>query len=78
MFVVIVFFFVCLFVLFCFFVVVFVFVVVLLSCLFFFFFFFSKFCTYRIRPRYRTVRLGLSKILGKLVKYVPAFTKSTG
>ena len=33
---------------------------------------------YRIQPNYRTVRLGFSKILGKLaVKYVPPYTKGT-
>ena len=33
---------------------------------------------YRIRPNYRTMRLGFSKLLGKLVvKYVPTYTKGT-
>ena len=33
---------------------------------------------YRIRPNYRTVRLGFSKLLGKLViKYVASYTKGT-
>ena len=34
--------------------------------------------TYRIQPNYRTVRIGFSKMLGKLVvKYVPTYTKGT-
>ena len=33
--------------------------------------------TYRIQPNYCTVRLGFSTILGKLVKYVPYYTKDT-
>ena len=34
--------------------------------------------TYRIRPNYRTMHLGLSKLLGKLVvKYVTTYTKGT-
>ena len=33
---------------------------------------------YRIQPNYRTVRLGFSKMLGKLVvKQVPTYTKGT-
>ena len=33
---------------------------------------------YRIQPNYRTVRIGFSKMLGKLVvKYVPTYTKGT-
>ena len=39
---------------------------------------FKSTCTYRIQPYYRTVRLGFSKMLGKLmVKYVPTYTKGT-
>ena len=33
---------------------------------------------YRIQPNYRTVRLGFSEMLGKLVvKYIPTYTKGT-
>ena len=32
---------------------------------------------YRIQPNYRTVRIGFSKMLGKLVKYVSTYTKGT-
>ena len=34
--------------------------------------------TYLIQPNYRIVRIGFSKMLGKLVvKYVPTYTKGT-
>ena len=32
---------------------------------------------YRIRPNYRTVRLGFSKLLEKLLKYVSTYIKGT-
>ena len=32
---------------------------------------------YRIRPNYRTMRLGFSKLLEKLLKYVPTYIKGT-
>ena len=39
---------------------------------------FMKKKNYRIQPNYRTVRIGFSKMLGKLVvKYVPTYTKGT-
>ena len=34
-------------------------------------------CIYRIRPNYRTMRLGFSKLLEKLLRYVPTYIKGT-